>query len=96
MGEGTSEAVARVEETRARLDAEVAEFQRRIPPMLDKARRGLLAVAGAAGGGTLLLVGIRVLVKRRRSRRARRVTAPVRLLSEAADQLDHMASRLAS
>lgn len=96
MGEGTSEAVARVEETRARLDAEVAEFQRRIPPMVDKAKRGLLAVAGAAGGAAFLLVGIRIVVKRRQTRRARRVSTPVRLLSEAADQLDHMASRLAS
>lgn len=96
MGEGTSEAVAKVEETRARLDAEVAELQRRVPPMVDKAKRTAAAGVGLVTGGTLLLVGLRLVVRRRRARRARRapvLSAAPRLLHDARDQL---ASRVAS
>lgn len=96
MGEGTSEAVAKVEETRARLDAEVAELQRRVPPMVDKAKRTAATGAGAVAAGTLLVVGIRSVLRRRRAARARRasvVAVAPRILHEAREQL---ASRLAS
>lgn len=96
MGESTSEAVARVEETRARLDAEVAEFQRRVPPMVDKAKRAAATGAGAVAAGTLLIVGIRLVVRRRRAARARKaslIEAAPRILHEAREQL---ANRLAS
>ena len=92
MGQGTSEAVARVEETRARLDAEVAELQRRVPPMVDKAKRTALTAAAALTAGVTLLVALRVVVRRRRARKA--VPAPVRLLREARDQVGQAPVRL--
>jgi hypothetical protein len=106
MGQGTSEAVAKVEETRARLDAEVAELQRRVPPMVDKAKRTAMTAVGAAAAGTVLLLGLRTVVRRRRRRRSRPSLAdavsagtaaaaavPARLIHEARDQLT---SRLAA
>ena len=94
MGQGTSEAVAKVEETRARLDAEVAELQRRVPPMVDKAKRTALTGAAAVTAGVALLLALRQVVRRRRARRA--VPAPVRMLREARDQVTQATARLAS
>lgn len=68
MSQGTSEAVARIEATRGRLDAEVEELQRRIPPMVEGAKRRTLTVAVVAGGGLVVVAGA-VVVRRRRARR---------------------------
>ena len=85
MGQGTSEAVARVEETRARLDAEVAELQRRVPPMIDKAKHTAMATAAALGGGVVLVVGVRLALARRRRRQAPDIPALLRLLPDGAE-----------
>jgi hypothetical protein len=85
MGQGTSEAVARVEETRARLDAEVAELQRRVPPMVDKAKHTAMATAAALGGGVVLVLGVRMVLARRRRRRTPDIPALLRLLPDGAD-----------
>lgn len=69
MGEGTSRAVAQVEQTRARLDAEVVELQRRVSPMVEQAKRRTLHVA-AAGVATVALGGIVLVAHRLRRRRA--------------------------
>jgi hypothetical protein len=68
VGQGTAEAVARIEETRARLDAEVDELQRRVPPMVDDAKRRTMRIAAGAAGGVVLIVATRLTIRRRRAR----------------------------
>ena len=70
MGQGTTEAVARIEQTRARLDAEVDELQRRVPPMVDKAKHQARVGAAVAGGVVAVGLGVALVARRRRRRRA--------------------------
>ena len=92
MGQGTSEAVARVEQTRDRLDAEVAELQRRVPPMVDKAKRTALTTVGASVSVVVGILALRGMVRRRRATRAAAVPLPVRVLREAEERVARLAS----
>jgi hypothetical protein len=75
MGQGTAEAVARIAETRARLDAEVQELQRRLPPMVERAKKTTLSVGAAVAGSVVLLLTMRGVARRRRSRKAEALAA---------------------
>ncbi|HZU78630.1 MAG TPA: hypothetical protein VE991_01835 [Acidimicrobiales bacterium] len=79
MGQGTAEAVAQVEETRARLDAEVAELQRRVPPMVEQAKRKAVTGAAMAGGLVVMVIGLRLTVRIVGKRRAAKKAASARL-----------------
>lgn len=102
MGKGTTEAVAQVEQTRARLDAEVAELQRRVPPMVEQAKRKALTGAAAAGGAVVLLVGLRITVKavgrRRTATKAAKAAAltalPAKVLGGLPEKAEHLARML--
>lgn len=72
MGQGTAEAVTHIEENRARLDEEVTELQRRLPPVVEQAKRRTTQALCITGGTLIAMGGVAVLVRGRRARKRRR------------------------
>jgi hypothetical protein len=75
MGSSTAETVKEIEETRARLDSEVKELERRLPAA--PAIRRMAAIAAGSGvGGTVFWTVLRRVRKHRKAKRHAEV-APV-------------------
>jgi Protein of unknown function (DUF3618) len=81
MGQATAETVREIEQTRARLGAEVEELQRRLPApaVWGKRLAGIIAGGGMAGAASLFLL------RRVRSRQAkeRELRAVINVLPDA-------------
>ena len=84
MGQTDTEAVAQIEQTRARLDSELEELATYLPPRTAQVKRGAAILAGASAGVVLLAF---VLRKRRRHTETRRLRA-------IEDRLERMERRL--
>ncbi|MFN2615108.1 MAG: hypothetical protein ABR552_09890 [Actinomycetota bacterium] len=71
-----------IDERRARLDATLAELEKRLPPLAHAGRRALqIVLGGGAGSGVLLLAGKRLLKRRAKAKKdpapAQQVTVKV-------------------
>ena len=69
MGQTTAAAVDEIEQTRQRLDAELEELERYLPPTTVKLKRAAM-VAGAVWGGVMLMA---LVLRRRRHHRETRL-----------------------
>ena len=77
MGSRTRETMTEIDEHRARLDATLAELEKRLPPLAQAGRRAIkIALGGGAGSGVLLLAGKRLL-KRRSKKKEKAAEAAV-------------------
>ena len=72
MGQTDTEAVAQIEQTRARLDSELDELATYLPPTTARVKRSAAILAGASVG--VMLLGF-VLRKRRQHAATRRLRA---------------------
>lgn len=85
MGQTTTATVEEVEQTRRRLDAELEELERYLPPTTAKVKR-VGMIAGGIWGGVMLMA---LVLRRRRQHRE------TRLLREIDHRLARMEDRLA-
>ena len=84
MGQTTTATVEEVEQTRRRIDAELEELERFLPPTTAKFKRAAM-IAGGIWGGVMLLA---LVLRRRRQHRE------TRLLRDIEHRLARMERRL--
>jgi len=84
MGKASAETLREIEQTRERLDAEVGEFQRRLPAPAVWAKRAAGLAVGGGAGGTLFWFAVRRARGRKRAKRGDKpqVQAVVKVLPE--------------
>jgi hypothetical protein len=81
VGRAVEQKVKQIEETRARLDADLRELEQRMPAPIRTARN----IAGAAAGSTLVAGLIARRRKKRNDDKARRQEVVVRVVRDDAD-----------
>ena len=78
MGQAVDRKVREIEETRARLDADLRELEERLPAPIRSAKK----IAGAAAGSTLVAGLLARRRKKRNDANARRQEVVVRVVRE--------------
>lgn len=90
MGQTPDQTVSEIEQTRRRLDAELAELETYLPPTTAWLKRTGAVIAGAVAG--IAMLGF-LLRKRAEGRTARRLRSIDRRLETIEDRLDGSATR---
>lgn len=87
MGETPDQTVSEIEQTRRRLDAELAELETYLPPTTAWLKRAGAIAAGAIAGVALLAFVVRKRGERRTVRRLRSIDRRLEGLQERMDEV---------